>query len=438
MSEKFIVDPSDFATNTVIRVPGDKSISHRALMLAAIAEGETQIHHFLSGEDCLSTLHALQALGVSIIGPDSNDNVRVKGVGKRGFKTPEFPLDMGNSGTSMRLLAGLLAGQGIEAILVGDPSLMSRPMRRVVEPLKQMGAKIDCAETGCPPIVIGKSLASLKGLEFESAIPSAQLKSALLLAGIYAEGETTLIEPIPTRDHTERMLKAFGYPLVQYEKTIRLNSQGYLIGTEIHVPGDMSSATFFLVSAAMTPDAELCINGVGINPGRVGVIAILREMGAEIYLDNQRFFNHEPVADLRVIGHPLQGIEIPAKYIASAIDEFPAIFIAAATASGRTILRGASELRVKESDRIMVMAKGLTTLGIHNEILADGIVIEGGVLGGGLVDSLGDHRIAMAFAIAGFMASAPIVIDNCQPVATSFPSFKEVALTCGLAIKHQC
>ena len=436
MTKNFLVKPSSKPIMTEIKVPGDKSISHRALMLAAIADGESIIHNFLSGEDCLSTLEALRTLGVTIDGPSEHHTVWVKGVGKEGLKAPASTLQMGNSGTSMRLLTGLLAGQGIAAVLVGDASLMKRPMGRVVDPLKEMGATLSCGADGCPPIVIQRPSQPLRGMTFQSKVPSAQVKSALLLAGLYAEGKTTVVEPVPTRDHTERMLTSFGYAITQTGKAASLTGGGRLKGTEISVPGDISSAAFFLTAAAMMPGAKLCIKSVGVNPGRVGIIAIVQQMGAYIRLDNKRYLNNEPIADLWVEGRQLQGITIPPEQITAAIDEFPAIFIAAATATGMTVLKGARELRVKESDRIMAMTEGLTTLGINAEALEDGIIIQGGQLGGGTVNSFGDHRIAMAFSIAGFMATEPIVVENCESVATSFPLFTEIAQHCGLEIEE--
>lgn len=434
MKQNFLIKPSRAALTAEITVQGDKSISHRAVMMASIADGESIIHNFLPGEDCLSTLNAMRDMGVSIEGPFDNNEVRVHGAGKYGLKDPASILHLGNSGTSMRLLAGLLAGHGVTAILEGDESLMSRPMQRVIDPLVYMGAQISCREDGRPPIMIQRPKQRLSGLQFQSELPSAQVKSAILLAGIYAEGETSVSEPVFTRDHTERLLTSFGYPIVQDGQTVSLVGGGRLMGTEIHIPGDISSAAFFLVGAAMTPGAELLLKQVGVNPGRMGIIHILWEMGAHITLENMRTLNNEPVADLRVQGAQLRGITIPAEQVALAIDEFPAIFVAAASASGVTVLKGAKELRVKESDRIMAMAKGLCTLGITAEALDDGIVIHGGNLSGGTVDSYGDHRIAMAFAIAGFIASDAIVVENCQPVSTSFPRFIEIAKQCGLNI----
>lgn len=431
--QNFKIKPSTFK-QAEITVPGDKSVSHRAVMLASIADGDTVIQNFLPGEDCLSTINALRDMGVSIEGPLETNEVIVHGVGKYGLKDPQSVINLGNSGTSMRLLSGLLAGHGVNAILEGDASLMSRPMRRVVEPLSYMGAQISCTEKGCAPIMIQRTKKRLAGIQFQSEVPSAQVKSAVLLAGLYAEGDTSVTEQVLTRDHTERMLETFGYPIKREDNRVTLTGGGRLMGTTIQVPGDISSAAFFLVAAAMIPGAELMIKDVGINPARVGVINILWEMGASITIENPRDIGNEPIADLHVIGTNLRGIHIPLQHIPLAIDEFPAIFIAAACATGTTVLRGAQELRFKESDRIQAMAMGLAELGVIVEPQDDGIIIHGGDLHGGTVDSVGDHRIAMAFAIAGFAADDKIEILNCDNVATSFPNFVEIAKQCGLEI----
>lgn len=431
--QTFKVKPSE-PMQVEITVPGDKSISHRAVMLASIADGDTVIENFLPGEDCIATINAMRDMGVSIEGPFENNEVIVHGVGKYGLKDPQSVINLGNSGTSMRLLAGLLAGHGVNVILEGDASLMSRPMRRVVEPLTLMGAQIACAESGSAPIIIQRTKQRLTGIYFNSSIASAQVKSAILLAGLYAEDTTSVIEPVMTRDHTERMLEAFGYPITRDGKCVALTGGGRLAGTTIQVPADISSAAFFLVAAAMTPGSELIIKDVGINPTRIGVINILWEMGAQITIENTREVGNEPVADLHVIGRHLRGIEIPLQHVPLAIDEFPAIFIAAACATGTTVLRGAKELRLKESDRIQAMARGLAELGVAVEPQDDGIIIHGGDLHGGTVDSLGDHRIAMAFAVAGWAARGTITILNCNNVATSFPNFLEIAKFCQLNI----
>lgn len=419
-----------------IRVPGDKSISHRAVIFASIANGKTEISGFLEGEDALNTVAAFREMGVTIVGPEAG-SMTVYGVGLNGLQAPRVPLYLGNSGTSMRLLAGLLAAQTFSSELTGDESLSRRPMQRVSDPLRQMGAQIESDPDGTPPLRI--TGAKLKGISYPMKIASAQVKSCLLLAGLYAEGETEVIEPAPTRDHTERMLAGFGYPLQRDPAAgrVSLKGGGELTATRIDIPSDISSAAFFLVAASICPGADLTLRHVGINPTRTGVINLLRSMGAYIELMNEREAGGEPVADLRVRHMPLHGIEIPAEQIPLAIDEFPVLFVAAACADGETLLRGAEELRVKESDRIAAMADGLKTLGIEVETFADGLRVRGGVLGGGDIDSHGDHRIAMAFAVAGLRASAPVRIHNCANVATSFPGFLELAQSVGLRISSE-
>ncbi|MFT3930817.1 MAG: 3-phosphoshikimate 1-carboxyvinyltransferase [Spongiibacteraceae bacterium] len=430
---KFLLQPGGSVTGT-IRVPGDKSISHRSIMLGALAEGDTEITGFLEGEDALSTINAFRAMGVKIDGPN-NGNVTVHGVGLHGLKAPNGPLDMGNSGTSMRLLSGLIAGQSFSATLIGDESLSKRPMERVAKPLRLMGAIVETQEGGRPPMTI-KGAGKLKGIHYDLPMASAQVKSCLLLAGLYAEGETSVTEPAPTRDHTERMLGGFGYSVEKRGvATVAVKSGGKLRGTKIEVPADISSATFFMVAAAIAPNSDITLTHVGINPTRIGVINILKAMGADLTVQNEREVGGEPVADIRVRYAPLKGIDIPEDQVPLAIDEFPALFIAAACAEGKTILRGAEELRVKESDRIQVMADGLKTLGISAEPTPDGIIIIGGKMGGGTVHSHHDHRIAMSFSIASLRASAPITIENCDNVATSFPNFVELAQAAGMHIQ---
>ncbi len=417
-----------------IRVAGDKSISHRAIMLGAIAEGITQINGFLTGADALATLNAFRAMGVKIEGPSVDNTVIVHGVGKHGLKTPTSALDCGNSGTSMRLLAGLLSGQNFAAELVGDSSLSKRPMRRVSEPLKQMGAQIELTTNDYPPVKISPTK-KLHGIKYDMPIASAQVKSALLLAGLYASGTTTVIEPHPTRDHTERMLQALQYPIKVHGNEITLEGSYSLIGTMLQVPADISSAAFFMVAASIAPGSNILLTEVGINPTRTGVIDILKLMGADITFENQRTLGAEPIADIRVRYAKLHGIHIPEKFVPLAIDEFPVIFIAAANAEGETILTGAQELRVKESDRIQVMADGLALLGVDAKPLPDGMKIRGGAYHGGTIESHGDHRIAMAFTIAGLTAQTLIQINNCDNVATSFPNFVELAQHCGIRCK---
>ena len=416
-----------------IRVPGDKSMSHRSIMLGSLAEGVTHVKGFLNAEDAMSTLEAFRAMGVRIEGPE-NGEVTIHGVGKHGLQAPKAPLYLGNSGTSMRLLSGLLAGQPFDSILTGDKSLESRPMRRVTAPLALMGAEIVTQENGTAPLHI-KGKPDLQGIHYDMPIASAQVKSCLLLAGMYAAGETSVTEPAPTRDHTERMLNGFGYPVSRAGSTARINNQGKLTATQIDVPSDISSAAFFLVGASIAPDSDVTLRHVGINPTRTGVIDILRLMGANIEVLNERSVGGEPVADLRVRSSQLHGIDIPEALVPLAIDEFPVLFVAAACATGQTVLTGAKELRVKESDRIQVMADGLQILGVDAQPTEDGMVIQGGgAIGGGTVESHGDHRIAMSFSIAGLRAGATININDCANVNTSFPEFGQLARQLGLQL----
>lgn len=418
-----------------VRVPGDKSISHRSIMLGSLAEGVTEVSGFLEGEDSLATLQAFRDMGVVIEGPDKG-RVVVHGVGLQGLKAPAGPLYLGNSGTSMRLLVGILAGQSFDSVLTGDESLSTRPMKRVADPLTLMGADIETGEDGTPPLRI-RGNRPLKGIDYKLPMASAQVKSCVLLAGLYADGETCVTEPAPTRDHTERMLRGFGYDVKTDGGQVTLNGGGVLQGGPIDVPSDISSATFFMVAASIAEGSDITLSHVGINPTRIGVINILRLMGGDITLLNERLAGGEPVADIRVRSAALKGIAIPEDQVPLAIDEFPAIFVAAACAEGTTVLTGAEELRVKESDRIQAMADGLEILGISAESTADGIVIEGGQLQSGEVDSLGDHRIAMSFAIAGLRASGPILIRNCNNVATSFPGFVDLSNSLGLRVTEE-
>ncbi|MDF1820562.1 MAG: bifunctional prephenate dehydrogenase/3-phosphoshikimate 1-carboxyvinyltransferase [Alcanivoracaceae bacterium] len=431
---QFVCQPRG-ALSGAVRVPGDKSISHRAIMLGALAEGTTEIDGFLEGEDALATLQAFRDLGVVIEGPH-NGRVRVHGVGLNGLQKPTRALYMGNSGTSMRLLMGLMAGQAFDTELSGDASLSKRPMERVAAPLRDMGAAVTTAAKGTPPVHIhgGKAL---HGIDYQLPMASAQVKSAVLLAGLYAEGETSVTEPAPTRDHTERMLTGFGCPVSRDGATCRVQGGARLKATSLEVPADISSAAFFLVGASIAPDSELVLPHVGVNPTRTGVIDILRLMGADIRLENERDAGGEPVADLHVRSAALKGIEIPPELVPLAIDEFPAIFVAAACAEGTTVLRGAEELRVKESDRIQVMADGLAALGVTLEVYEDGIRIEGGPFGGGEVHAHGDHRIAMSFAMAALRAGGPIRIHDCANVATSFPGFAALARNAGLQLTEE-
>lgn len=432
MSIDYLIKPGGSLKGR-LRVPGDKSISHRAVILGSLAQGVSQVSGLLEGEDVLATVAAFRAMGASITGPQDGQ-ATIEGVGLYGLQPPATVLDMGNSGTAMRLLAGVLAAQPFDSKLVGDASLQQRPMRRVTEPLTSMGAMITTAEGGRPPLSISGSRA-LHGIDYVMPVASAQVKSALLLAGLYAKGSTTLTEPAITRDHTERMLRAFGYAVETDGHRVRVTGGGSLFCCNIAVPGDLSSAAFFLVGAAISRGADLLIEAVGINPTRTGVIELLQRMGAAISVSPRGDVGGEPVADVRVRSSQLRGIVIDKHDVSRAIDEFPALFVAAACAHGETVLRGAEELRVKESDRIAVMAKGLAQLGVDAREQPDGIVIRGGALSGGHVQSHGDHRVAMAFAVAGLAASGTIVVHDCENVNTSFPGFADLAAQTGLPIE---
>jgi 3-phosphoshikimate 1-carboxyvinyltransferase len=416
-----------------LRVPGDKSISHRVAMLGSIAEGSTRASGFLQGADCRATLDAFRAMGVGIEGPEAGEVV-IHGVGLQGLSAPAAPLYLGNAGTSMRLLAGLLAGQRFESVLSGDSSLSGRPMRRVTEPLRRMGARIETSPKGTPPLRI-RPAGSLQGIDYPMPVASAQVKSCLLLAGLYASGRTCVSEPAPTRDHTERMLAGLGHAPQSQGARVCVVPAKRLQGALIDVPADISSAAFFMVGASIAQSSDLLLEHVGVNPTRTGIIPILRAMGADITLLYTRTISGEPVADIRVRYAGLRGIEIPRDTVPLAIDEFPAIFIAAACARGTTVLSGAQELRVKESDRIQVMADGLQACGVQVQTAPDGISVQGGQLRGGTVDSHGDHRIAMAFAMAALAAQGSIRVRDCANVDTSFPGFVEAARSVGLDLK---
>ncbi|AFT66726.1 MULTISPECIES: 3-phosphoshikimate 1-carboxyvinyltransferase [Cycloclasticus] len=414
------------------RVPGDKSISHRAIMLGSLAEGVTQVSGFLEAEDALATLKTFQLMGVDIerLG---EGRLRINGVGLHGLKAPQEDLYVGNSGTSMRLLSGILAGQKFDSTLTGDHSLTKRPMRRVLDPLSLMGAAVESTDAGTSPLKVHGG-APLRGIQYKMPMGSAQVKSCLLLAGLYAEGTTEVIEPAITRDHTERMLKGFGYSVKTEGNVVSIEGGGALKGMSIDVPGDISSAAFFLVAASITPNSDITLQHVGVNATRTGIIDILLKMGADIQLLNEKVVGGEKVADIRVKSCQLKGIEVPENLVALAIDEFPVIFVAAAYAEGQTIVTGAEELRVKESDRIQTMADGLQTLGVDAQATADGMIINGGAVQGGEVESFDDHRIAMAFAVAGLQSRGAIKINNCENVATSFPNFVELATQCGFEL----
>ncbi len=429
LKTRFLVKPSD-SFNGKIRLPGDKSISHRSIMLGSLADGVVEVSGFLEGEDALATLEAFKKMGVKIEGPE-NGKLIIHGVGMSGLQAANTALDLGNSGTSMRLLSGLLAGQNFESTLIGDASLSGRPMRRVTDPLATMGAEIESTEYGTAPLVI-KGGRALNSINYNLPVASAQVKSCVLLAGMYAQGETTVTEPAPTRDHTERMLKGFAYPITVSGSTVTIQGGGKLKATSIQVPADISSAAFFMVGAAIAKQADVTLLEVGINPTRTGVIDILKLMGAKIDLLNQKEIGGEPIADIHIQSSQLKGIKIPEKLVPLAIDEFPVLFIAAACARGQTILTGAEELRVKESDRIQVMADGLQALGIDARPTPDGMIINPGQIGSGTVDGHGDHRISMAFTMAGLRSSGPIEILDCDNVATSFPNFVELSVNHGL------
>ena len=416
-----------------VQVPGDKSISHRAVLLGGIAEGTTEVEGFLESEDCLATLQAMRAMGVEV-GRPAPGRVVIDGVGLHSLATPARALDMGNAGTAMRLSMGLLAGQAFDATLIGDESLSRRPMERAAAPLRQMGARIDTTD-GHPPVTVHGGM-PLRGIDYELKVASAQVKSAILLAGLYAEGETAVREPAVTRDHTERMLRAFGVPVESQGGRVALRGGRELKATYLHVPGDISSAAFFLVAGALAAEGAFLVRDVGLNPTRTGVIEILRLMGADLRVVNARLSGDEPVADIEVRASELKGIEVPRALVPLAIDEFPVLFVAAACARGTTVVTGAEELRVKESDRILAMAQGLHALGIDAEALPDGMRIEGGRLTGGTVKSHGDHRVAMAFAIAALKAERPVRVEDVANVATSFPGFPAIARHAGIAIEE--
>lgn len=416
-----------------IRVPGDKSISHRSLMLGGIAHGRTEVTGFLDSADCLATLDALRHMGVSITRHGDHE-LTVEGAGSSGLQAPSAVLDMGNAGTAIRLFMGLLSGQPFASVLTGDESLQRRPMERVARPLRLMGARIDTTQ-GTPPVHIHPA-GGLKAIDYDLPMASAQVKSAILLAALSAQGTTRLSEPAPTRDHTERMLRGFGVRIDSGQGRVSLEGGQRLTGTRIAVPGDFSSAAFFLVAGCLAGAAGFTIENVGINPTRTGLLEILRLMGADIRVHAKPEAGGEPVADLEVRASALKGIRVPESLVPLAIDEFPVLFIAAAAAQGETIVSGAEELRVKESDRLAVMAEGLGRLGITHELAPDGIRIAGGQrFGGGTVESHGDHRIAMAFTIASLVADGEIRVRDVANVGTSFPGFINVARQAGLDVE---
>ena len=412
-----------------LEIPGDKSVSHRAVMFAALADGVSTIDGFLEGEDTRATAAIFSRMGVRIETPSPSRRI-VHGVGVDGLRAAEGELDCGNAGTGMRLLAGLLAGQSFDSTLIGDESLSKRPMRRVMDPLARMGARIEAEAGGVPPLRIHGGQA-LQGMDYTLEVASAQVKSAVLLAGLYASGETVVREPHPTRDYTERMLAAFGVDIEFSPGHARLRGGQRLRATDIAVPADFSSAAFFIVAASVIPGSHLRLRAVGLNPRRTGLLLALRAMGADITEENRSEHGGEPVADLVIRYAPLHGIEVPEGIVPDMIDEFPALFVAAACATGETVVRGAAELRVKESDRLASMATGLRNLGIRVDETADGATLHGGVIGGGSVESHGDHRIAMAFSIAAQRATGAVRIADIANVATSFPGYDVLAQRAG-------
>ena len=428
---KFIVQPSTVVDATVT-VPGDKSVSHRALMLGGIAEGKSTISGFLAGEDCLATMAAMSDMGVEIEQTTPTDVV-INGVGLRGLVKPSQELDLGNSGTAMRLMAGLLSGQSFASVMVGDASLTSRPMKRVITPLSAMGAVIE-SHGGCPPLTI-RGGSQLRGIDYTLPVASAQVNSAVLLAGLYADGITTVKEPAVTRDHTERMLSAMGVEVDRAEHRISIRGDQTLTSANIQVPADLSSASFVMLAAILSKSADILLEGVGVNPTRTGVIDILQAMGADISLQNARLYGEEPVADIRVRSSTLHGGAVDPRLVSLAIDEFPVLFVAAAAAAGKTEFSGIGELRVKESDRIAAMASGLRNLGIQVDETDDGATVHGGQFHGGEVDSHGDHRVAMSLAVAATVADSAVTVNDVAAVNTSFPGFTDCLGKLGVDIQ---
>jgi 3-phosphoshikimate 1-carboxyvinyltransferase len=420
-----------------IRVPGDKSISHRALMLSALAVGESRISGLLEGEDVLATAAAMRAMGADVRRTGEGEWL-VHGVGVGSLLQPQAALDMGNSGTSTRLLMGLVASHPITATFTGDASLSKRPMKRVIDPLALMGADIIASPSGTLPLML-RGASPAVPIEYRLPVASAQVKSAVLLAALNTAGITTVIEPVPTRDHSERMLRGFGAELtVDVDaggaRMISIRGEAELRPQRIDVPGDPSSAAFFIVAALLVPGSELTIENVGLNTTRAGLIDVLRQMGGDIAEVNAREVGGEPVADLLVRHSPLKGIEVDPALTPSMIDEFPVLFVAAALAEGRTVTRGLDELRVKESDRLSVMAAALTAVGARVEEREDGLVIEGTggapLAGGGPIATHLDHRIAMSMAVAGLASKAGVEVDDTRPIVTSFPAFEALLDGC--------
>jgi len=429
----FLASPCN-SLSGVITIPGDKSISHRAIMMGSIANGVTKVSGFLEGNDSLATLKSFQKMGVDI--DQSGSKLTIKGLGMHGLKAPTKPLDLGNSGTSIRLMSGLLSAQSFDSELCGDESLSKRPMDRIIDPLRQMGAKIYGVNSKPPLSISGNQ--PLKAITYELPIASAQIKSCLLLASLYAEGKTCIVENVTTRDHTERMLRGFGYQVTCSDNCITLDGGGELEACDIDIPSDISSAAFFMVAASIAENADLTLKAININPTRTGIIEILKLMGADITLNNETEMAGEKTADIQVRSADLKGIEIPNELVPLAIDEFPVLFIAASCAEGETLLTGAKELRVKESDRIQVMADGLKILGIKTEVLDDGIHIQGGQFSkpSAPIKSRHDHRVSMSFVVASAACNFDIKIEGVDNVKTSFPNFVELANTIGANIEE--
>lgn len=427
---RYRIQPSTI-NDAVVEIPGDKSISHRAIMLGSIAEGQTSVSGFLAGDDCLATMAAFRQMGVEIEQATATD-LEIHGVGLHGLRAPVTDIDLGNSGTAMRLMAGVIAGQQFAATLTGDESLTGRPMQRIITPLSQMGAVIESRD-GKPPLTI-RGNEELRSIDYQLPMASAQVKSAILLAGLYAQGQTTVSEPAPTRDHTERMLRGMGVEIDARNGRISLDGHQSLRGCPINVPGDLSSAAFVMLAALLADNSNVLIRNVGINPTRSGVIDILQAMGAKISLENPRVLGEEPAADIRVHASELHGIVVDPALASLAIDEFPVLFVAAAAANGKTVFSGLTELRVKESDRISAMADGLGVLGIEVEESEDGAIVHGGRFSAGEVQSFGDHRVAMSLAVAATIAEGPVSVHDVASVETSFPGFVNCLQDIGIDI----
>lgn len=417
----------------LLRMPGDKSISHRAVIFGALAEGRTHVSGFLEGEDTLATARIFSQLGVRIETPDARSRI-IHGVGLHGLQASAAPLDCGNAGTGMRLLAGLLCAQAFDSVLIGDASLSQRPMARVIGKLEAMGARITARDGNYAPLHIHGGQ-QLKPVVIDTGVASAQVKSALLFAAMYADGESVITEPRPTRDYTEAMLKSFGWPIDYSPGRVRIQGGACLQAGEIRIPGDISSAAFFITAALLIPGSDITLENIGINPRRTGILQALRLMGGRIEVINAREQGGEPVADLRVRHSDLKAIDLPESLVPDMIDECPIFFVAAALAEGTTRARGLAELRVKESDRIASMVAGLRAMGIAVEDTPESVTITGGILHGAAIDSQDDHRIAMSFAVAAQCASGQTLIRDCDNVATSFPGFVDLARSAGMILE---